>query len=412
MTKSKESPSHVVWSESESFTQNPYPVFQNFREHSPIEHMIMPDGETAWMIFSYEAAVAALKDERFIKDASKLANEEADEEKAKQALAYQTSFFSNHLLEIDPPDHHRLRSLVQKAFTPRMVANLQPKIEAVTNDLLDQMKDQETVDLIEMFAFPLPITVICDLLGVPSKDYDNFHMWSSAFIEAMNNPEQIQQITPIMEDFSHYIDHLVDYKQHNLKDDLISHLIEVKEQGEPLTKEEIRSLVFVLIVGGHQTTESLIGSGILTLLQHPEQLNKLTEDQTLIDSALEEMLRYEAPLEFTTTRWASEDLIFYDQSISKGELILIALGSANRDPEVFQDPETFDITRKYNQHLAFGKGIHHCLGAPLARLEGQIAILALLERYPHLKLAVEPNALQWRPGLLIRGLKELPIKLI
>jgi len=412
MTKSKKSPSHVVWSESESFTQNPYPVFQHFREHSPIEHVIMPDGKTAWMIFSYEAAVVALKEERFIKDASKLTIEEEDEEKAEQALAYQTSFFSKHLLEVDPPDHHRLRSLVQRAFTPRMVANLQPKIEAVTNDLLDHMKDQETIDLIDVFAFPLPITVICDLLGIPFEDHDKFRMWSNTFVEAVNNPEQIQKITPVMEEFSNYIDDFVDYKQHNLKDDLISRLIEAEEHGDQLTKLEVRSLIFLLITAGHETTVSLIGSGVLALLQHPEQLDKLNHDRTLIDSAIEEILRYEGPVEFTTTRWAAKDLTFYDQFISKGELVLIALDSANRDPEAFQDPETFDITRKYNQHLAFGKGIHHCLGAPLARLEGRIAILALLERYPHLKLAVEPNALQWRPGLLIRGLKELPIKLI
>jgi len=409
MTKPKETLSQIIW--SDSFTQNPYPAFQRFREHSPIEPMTMPNGQKAWMIFKYEIAIAALKEGRFIKDASKFINEEAREERSKQSVAYQNPFVSRHMLNVDPPDHHRLRSLVQKAFTPRMVANLQPKIEAIACDLLDQMKNKETIDLIDTFAFPLPIIVICDLLGIPFEDREQFRMWSNTFVEAVNDPERLQKISSALEDFSKYIDDFVDSKQHNLKDDLISHLIKAEENGDQLTKLEVRSLIFLLIIAGHETTVGLIGNGVFTLLQHPEQLDKLNKDQTLIDSAIEEMLRYEGPVEFTSTRWAAEDLTFYGQPISKGELVLIALSSADHDPEHFQDPDTFDITRRYNQHLAFGKGIHHCLGAPLARLEGKIAILALFKRYPHLQLIAETTTLQWRPGLLIRGLKQLPLKL-
>jgi len=409
MTKPQENLSQVIW--SDSFTQNPYPAFQHFREHGPIEQMIMPNGQKAWMIFNYEAAVTALKEERLIKDASKFINQGAKEERSKQSVAYHNPFVSRHMLNVDPPDHRRLRNLVQKAFTPRVVSNLQPKIEAIANELLNHMQGQTTVDIIETFAFPLPITVICDLLGIPLEDREQFRMWSSIFVEAVNDPEQMQKIIPVMEDFSKYIDAFVDSKQHNLQDDLISHLIEAEENGDQLTKLEVRSLIFLLIIAGHETTVGLIGNGIFTLLQHPEQLDKLNKDRTLIDSAIEEMLRYEGPVEFSSTRWAAEDLTFYGQNISKGELVLVALSSADHDPEHFSDPDTFDITRRYNQHLAFGKGIHHCLGAPLARLEGKIAILTLLERYPHLQFAAEPNALQWRPGLLIRGLKQLPIKL-
>jgi len=408
MVKKQENLSDVVW--SESFIQNPYPTFQHFREHSPIEHTVMPDGQPAWMIFNYEAGIAALKEARFIKDASKLSDEN-DEQTSKESKTYQHKFFLQNMLNADPPDHRRLRNLAQKAFTPRIIANLQPKIEIIANELLDQLKGQKEVDLIEAFAFPLPIIVICELLGIPPEDRDKFRVWSDAFVDSANNPEQIKEIFPLMEAFSNYIDDCIDYKKRHLADDLISHFIEANEQGEQLTKEEIRSLIFVLIVGGHETTINLIGNGVYALLQHPEQLDKLVKDPTLIDSAIEEILRYEGPVEFTTTRWAAEDLTFYNHYISKGDLVFIALDSANHDSKHFQDPETLDITRKYNQHLAFGKGIHHCLGAPLARLEGRIAILKLLEYYPHLQLTVESSALQWRSGFIVRGLQQLPIKL-
>jgi len=410
MVKNKEDLSQVMW--SESFVQNPYPSFQYFREHSPIERTTMPNGEAAWMIFSYDMAMDALKEERFVRDATKFTTEENDEEMAQKAEAsHLTSLFMQNMLNADPPDHRRLRSLAQKAFTPRMVANLQPTIETITNDLLDQLKGQETVDLIETFAFPLPTAVICHMLGLPFEDRDKFHKWSTAVTESIHQPEQIQDNLSSMQEFANYIDDWIDYRQQHLEDDLISGFIEAQEQGEQLTKEEIRSMIFLLIIAGHETTVNLIGNGVLALLQHPEQLDKLNKDRTLIYSAIEEMLRYDGPVEVASARWAIEDMTFYGQKISKGEMILIALDAASHDPEHFQDPETFDITRQYNKHLAFGKGIHHCLGAPLARLEGQVAIHALLERYPNLQLAVEPNALQWRPGLLLRGMEILPIKL-
>jgi len=410
MIEKNESLSQVMW--SESFIQNPYPFFQHFREHSPIERATMPSGETAWMIFSYDIAMDALKEERFIRDYTKLTTEENDEEIAQKAKTpHLTSMFMRHMLKVDPPDHRRLRSLAQKAFTPRMVANLQPTIEDITNDLLDQLKDQETIDLIETFAFQLPIAVICHMLGLPLEDRDKFHKWSAAVMDSMHRPKLIEDNLSLMKEFANYIDDWIDYKQQHLEDDLISGFIEAQEQGEKLTKEEIRSMIFLLVVAGHETTVSLIGNSVFALLQHPEQLDKLNKDRTLINSTIEEILRYDGPAEVATTRRAIEDMTFYGQEISRGELILIALSAANHDPKYFQDPETFDITREYNQHLAFGKGIHRCLGAPLARLEGQIAILALFDHYPHLKLAAEPSTLQWRSSFLVRGLKELPIKL-
>ena len=410
MVEKKEDLSHVMW--SKSFVQNPYPTFQHFRERSPIEHTTMPNGESAWMIFSYDMAMDALKEGRFVNDVTKFTTEETNEEMAqKEKISHLTSLFLKNMLKVDLPDHHRLRSLAQKAFTPRMIANLQPTIEAITNDLLDQLQGQETVDLIETFAFPLPTAVICHMLGLPSEDRDKFHKWSTVISETVHHPEQIQDNLSLIQEFYNYIDDWIGYRQQHLEDDLISGFIEAQEQGGKLSKEEIRSMIFLLILAGHETTVNLIGNGVLALLQHPEQLDKLNKDRTLINPTIEEMLRYDGPIEMPSRRWAIENITFHGQDISKGEMILIPLAAANHDPEHFQDPETFDITREYNKHIAFGKGIHHCLGAPLARLEGRVAILALLDHYPNLQLAVEPSALQWRPGLVIRGLKALPIKL-
>ncbi|GGH84602.1 cytochrome P450 [Pullulanibacillus pueri] len=392
---------------SETFNRNPYPVFQQLRERDPIHQMTLPDGQTAWVISRYDDAMAALKEVHFIKDPTQFFNKEGEAENPNQAKSL---LFNNHMLNSDPPAHRRLRNLVQKAFTPRMIAGLRPRIEEITTLLLDDIEEKGAVDLIEAFAFPLPIIVICEMLGVPSEDRDIFRQWSNTLVEAANNPKKIQEIQPQMINFSNYIDDWIHYRKQHPQHDLISHLIEAEERGEQLNHQEIRSLVFLLIIAGHETTVNLIGNGVLALLENPDQLETLKANPSLIHQAIEEMLRYNGPVEFSTSRWASEDIVFRGQTMSKGDLILIALDSANRDPEQFQSPETFDITRKYNRHLAFGKGIHYCLGAPLARLEGEIAINALIKRMPNLQLNTDSESLQWRPGILIRGLTALPVR--
>ncbi|HET7578822.1 MAG TPA: cytochrome P450 [Bacillales bacterium] len=380
---------------SESFNQNPYPIFENLRDNEPIYRMTMPDGQTGWIISRYEDAVAALKEKRLIKDPEKVFGHDFQGPK--------------NILMSDPPDHERLRKLVQKAFTPRMIEGLRGRIQEITDELLDAVQDQGEMDLIDAFAFPLPIIVICEMLGVPSEDRKQFRTWSNVLVESPNNPDPSQQAETYSEAFIGYLMELVAKRRNDPQDDLISKLIQVEEEGEKLTEEELYSLVMVLIIAGHETTVNLIGNGVLALLEHPAEMKKLKDEPALIPSAIEEILRYNGPVEVSSDRWAAETFEFRGKMIQKGDLVLVALDSADRDPRQFEDSDQFDITREANKHIAFGKGIHFCLGAPLARLEGEIAISTLLRRMPELRLKESAASLKWRPGLLLRGLTALPV---
>ncbi|HEY4390851.1 MAG TPA: cytochrome P450 [Paenibacillus sp.] len=383
-----------------AFTQNPYPTYSQLREGDPVYRMKFPDGQNGWMITRYEDGVEVLKDPRFIKDFTKLSG----------ADIYSESVFARNMLFADPPDHKRLRSLVQKAFTPQMVVGLRGRIQEITDELLDNFSEKDSMNLIDDYAFQLPIIVICEMLGVPTEDRDKFRVWSNSLIEGSDGVTSDELIIHTNE-FIQYLEQWFAKVRGNLGQDLISQLIISEDQGDQLTESELYGIVTLLIVAGHETTVNLIGNSILALLEHPEQLKQLQENPDLIHTAIEEVLRYNGPVEFSTSRWAGEDLEFKGKSIAKGDLVIIALNSANHDPNQFDDPEVFDITRQKSQHLAFGKGVHLCLGAPLARLEGEIAIMSLLKRYPHIQLKVDKNELEWRPGMIVRGVKEIPISL-
>lgn len=272
------------------------------------------------------------------------------------------------------------------------------------------MQARGEMDLIDQFAFPLPVRVIAEILGIPADDFTQFQAWSKLFIEsAAGDAEAIAQAIEQTQAFYLYLKALVATKRQMPADDLLSQLIQVEAQGEKLSEEELIATTFLLIVAGHETTVHLIGNGMLALLQHPQQLTLLQENPTLMKTAIEEFLRYRGPLLTATERWAREDLVFQGQQIHRGDYIIIALAAANRDEASFADPDTLDITREENRHLAFGKGIHYCLGAPLARLEGEIAIGTLLRRLPHVHLETPPEQLVWRPGTLILGLAHLPV---
>lgn len=385
---------------TEAFTRNPYPAYSILREEEPIARVLLPDGQHAWMITRYEDALDALKDQRFIKDFTKLGGGgEYD------------SIFTQNMLFADMPDHRRLRGLVSKAFTPRMISGLRERIQEITDELLDEMEGKESLDLINEFAFPLPIIVICEMLGIPTEDRDKFRLWSNALIEDGTSGEIGQEIEKHMNDFVQYLGERFAIARENPGDDLISKLIIAEEQGEQLTEKELYGVVSLLIIAGHETTVNLIGNSILALLEHPDQLELLQSEPELIHTAVEESLRYNDPVEFSTSRWAGEDLEFKGQSMSKGDLVIVVLNSANHDPTQFKNPEVFDITREKSKHLAFGKGIHACLGAPLARLEGEIAIGSFIKRYPDSKLNVNVADLKWRSGMVVRGVRELPVKL-
>ncbi|SDC53084.1 Cytochrome P450 [Paenibacillus sp. CF095] len=383
---------------TKEFTHNPYPVYEKLRKDEPVFRVMFPHGEFGWIITRYEDAVQILKDTRFSKDM------------VRRYGADNQSIFSNNMLFSDPPDHRRLRGLVQKAFTPKLVADMRSHIRDIADELLDNLPSQEKMNLIDDFAFPLPIIVISEILGVPLEDRDKFRLWSNTVIDA-STAESAELFEQHAREFTDYLTAWFAKVRRDPGTDLISQLVIAEESGQQLTEQELLGVVSLLIIAGHETTVNLIGNGILALLEHPEQRELLIKQPELIHNAIEEMLRYNGPLEFSTSRWALEDIEFRGEHIAQGELVIVALGSANRDEQQFKDADIFDITREKSSHLAFGKGIHLCLGAPLARLEGEIAVSTLLNRFPNIQLQADVNELEWRPGMIVRGVKEIPVQL-
>lgn len=395
---------------SPAFKANPYPAFAELRAYDPLHKITMQNGHSAWLVTRYQDAEKLLRDERFVKS---IRNALTPEEQAQQqsVLSQQSEFgfLSQHMLNADPPDHTRLRSLINLSFTPRLVEQWRERIQALTDELLDAVEGKGEMDLIDQFAFPLPMMVISEMLGVPDADRSKFRAWSNLVVEAAGNPEAFRQAADQLLAFYQYMVQLIENKRQAPADDLLSKLIQAEAEGNKLSQQELIAMIFLLIIAGHETTVNLISNGVLALLEHPEQLKLLREQPTLIKTAIEEFLRYRGPLLLATQRWAREDTEYEGKRIQRGDHILIALSAANRDEEEFGAADTLDITRRENHHLAFGKGIHYCLGAPLARLEGQIAIGTLVRRFPHLRLNADPQDLTWRPGSLIMGLNTLPV---
>ncbi|GAB1154540.1 cytochrome P450 [Paenibacillus illinoisensis] len=389
-----------------SFIQQPFPVYEKLRAEEPVHRLLLPSGHAAWMVTRYEDAVNILQDGRFVTGVLDNRNDESEE-----SLPPHQAIISRNLISVGPEDHRRLRRLIQKAFTPRMIERLRGRIVEISDELLDKIQVGNTreFDLIEDYAFPLPIIVICEMLGVPLKDQDKFRAWSNTIMESVSNPQMNQESDEVMKAFVDYLQELITERRNHIQQDLISDLISIEEEGDKLTEQELYALVFVLIIAGHETTVNLIGNGMLALLEHPQQKQLLMDQPDLIQAAVEEVLRFNGPAEISNVRWAAENVDFQGIQIRQGDMMLVALSSANRDSSRYENPDTFDITRKVNDHIAFGKGIHYCLGAPLARLEGEIAINALLQRLPEIRLNTDAELLEWRPGMIIRGLKAFPV---
>ena len=393
---------------SPEFRANPYPDYGWMREQSPIYQVTLGGGRKAWMITRYEDADEVLRDPRFSKNPrSVVSPEKLFENQVPNAEVHRQ--ISSHMLSSDPPDHTRLRAIVNKAFTPRMIEQWRTRIQTITNDLLDAVQDKGQMELISDFAFPLPMTVISEMLGIPEEDRLQFRRWSNDLVSGFGEEDQVQRIYASMEAFAHYLMKLIAWRREKPEDDLVSKLVQAELEGDKLSSHELVGMIFLLLVAGHETTVNLIGNGILALLQHPDQMEKLRQHPELIKPAIEELLRYNGPLFTATGRWAREDVDYKGTLIRKGEMVMVSVAAANHDEKQFRNAEELDITRKENQHLAFGKGIHYCLGAPLARLEGQIAIAALLQRFPHLCLNADPETLTYRTGTLIHALDTLPV---
>ena len=384
------------------FVADPYPTYHRLRAEDPVHQS--PLG--FWVLTRYEDVVASLRDPRMIKEpiAAFVA--------ARFGLQAPPLGMGLSMLDRDPPDHTRLRGLVSKAFTPRVIEQMRSHIQQIVDGLLDRVQGDRGMDLIEQFAYPLPVIVICEMLGVPVADHERFKGWGLDIARGLD-AIMLPPDSPVAERsvlarraLADYFRGLIAERRRAPKDDMLSGLIAAEEAGDKLSEDELLATCILLLVAGHETTVNLIGNGSLALLRHPDQLRRLREDPGLIVTAVEELLRFDGPVQ-RTARIPSEDVTIGGKTIGKGEMVMPFIGAADRDPAQFPDPDRLDIGRTENRHIAFGWGIHFCIGAPLARVEGQIAINTLLRRMPRLALATaEP---QHRQSLTLRGLTSLPV---
>ncbi|MFE7749837.1 cytochrome P450 [Streptomyces sp. NPDC057428] len=394
------------------FATDPYPAYAWLREHSPVHRTALPSGVEAWLVTRYADARQALADTRLSKNPAHHAG--SANAKGKTGIpGERKAELMTHLLNIDPPDHTRLRRLVSKAFTPRRVAEFAPRVQELTDSLIDSFIEEGKADLIHDFAFPLPIYAICDLLGVPREDQDDFRDWAGMMIRHGGGPRG--GVARSVKKMRGYLAELIHRKRENPGDDLISGLIKASDHGEHLTENEAAAMAFILLFAGFETTVNLIGNGVYALLRNPSQHERLERslaagETELLATGVEELLRYDGPVELATWRYATEPVTLGGQVVAAGDPVLVVLAAADRDPERFQDADTLDLARSDNQHLGYGHGIHYCLGAPLARLEGQVALATLLKRLPDLRIAAEHADLRWRGGLIMRGLRTLPVE--
>jgi pimeloyl-[acyl-carrier protein] synthase len=379
-----------------TFHANPYPLYHRLRAADPVHRTPMG----LWVLTRYDDVVAVLKDPRF------------GREGFEQILANVYGEGARSMLFRDPPDHTRLRGLVSQAFTPRMIERMRSHIQDIVDRLLDRVQNANAMDVIADLAYPLPVTVICEMLGVPTDAHSGICQWSADLarsVDAIGMPtdeEVVKRGRVAQQAMLDYFSDLIPERRQTPRDDLLSLLIAAEEQGDRLSEGELLITCILLFVAGHETTVNLIGNGLLALLNHPDELAKLRADLTLLPGAVEELLRYDSPVQ-RTARITNTDVELDGRKIAKGSLVVTAIGAANRDPAHFPDPDRLDITRRDNRHIAFGFGIHFCLGAPLARLEGQIAIDTLLRRMPGLRLVT--SAPEWRESSTLRGLKRLPV---
>ncbi|RKT08966.1 cytochrome P450 [Streptomyces sp. 1114.5] len=387
-----------------SLIADPYGGYSRLRADAPAHRVVGPDGLPFWLVTRYPDVRQALADPRLALDRTHAAPGNY------RGFALPPALDAN-LLNMDPPDHTRIRRLVVRAFTPRRIAALRAPIEKVAGQLLDAIAPAGRADLLAAYAAPLPITVICDLLGVPEDDRHDFRGWTDTLITP--DPEHPETARAAVKAMLGFFTGLIERKRTEPGDDLLSDLIAVRDEqdgGGGLSEDELTSLAFLILFAGYENTVHLIANAVLALLTHPEQLAALRAEPELIDGAVEEFARFDGPAPLAIRRFPREDVTIGGVTVPAGETVLLALGSANRDPEQFTDPDRLDLRRRENGHLALGHGIHYCLGAPLARMETAIALTALLRRFPDLALDVPVERLRHRPTLRARGLLELPVR--
>ena len=399
---------HPVNLSSDFFNNNTHEIFRWMRAEAPVYKAKLTRWKTVYLINRYADIEAALKDPRFVKDTNNIKGKSSWGggnfwvPKAFRPLLH-------NMLNSDEPDHRRLRNLVHKAFTPKRVMELEPQIEEIASRLIQAAKKKGQFDLIESFAQPLPIAVIAHMLGIPDEDLPHFRANAEGFL-VTPTPINMLRAVPAIKRFTTYIRKLADKRRSNPQDDLITALVEAEEDGDRFTEDELIGMVFLLFVAGHETTVNLIANGTKALLDHPDQFDLLKQHPEYVESAVEEFLRFDGPLETTEMSFAREDITLHNVTIPRGATVLPTLLSANRDETVFENPDQLDLLRTPNKHLSFGKGIHFCLGAPLARLEAKTAFCILLQEVPDLALAVPASQVRFRNMVLLHRLESLPVK--
>jgi cytochrome P450 PksS len=387
-----------------------YPFYTRLRQNDPLARIRNPFTGEAWFLSRYEDVVMALKDPRFVNDRLKVGVSLG----AMDAWWMPSVFKSlqSNLLTLDDPEHRRLRELVHKAFTPRMIERLAGNIETIADNLLNRMAGRDQVELIKEYALPLPLTVISEMLGVPESDRLKFHNMAAGFLGAVigGKGALLLQI-PNAFRLESYFKKWIGMRRQEPQDDLISGLVQAELDGDHLTDNELIAMIFLLLLAGHETSVNMIASGVYALLRFPDQRDLLMSDPSIMDSAVEEIARYTHPIEQFSPRYAREDIPLHGQVIPKGSVVVLGLASANHDETVFPEPERLNLTRSPNRHVGFGAGTHYCVGAPLARLEAKIAIPALFKRFPQLRLAVPESQITWTGSSVMRGLAALPLRL-
>lgn len=374
---------------SPEIRDNPYDAYRKLREKDPVHRLRLLN---AWLLTGYKEIDDALRDHEHFTN-------------SQRGFAFTEL---RTLLHTDPPIHTRLRSLILKAFTPRAVEKLESRIRDTSERLLDDIAGKDQIDIIADIAYPLPVIVIADMLGVPPEDRDRFKVWSDDLalsVEPVLARTHTDRIRKSWDEIFEYFEGIIALRQADPKDDLISLLIAAEDQGNKLSREELLLTLLLLLVAGNETTRNMIGNGTLALLRNPEQMELLRNDGSLLESAVSEFLRYDSPVQLNG-RYVFKDTVIGGKRVRAGQQLLCALGAANRDPAVYADPDRLNIARNEAKHLSFGRGIHHCLGSSLAMLEGRIVFGALLDRYSSMRLAREP---EYRDRIVLRGVKELVV---
>lgn len=379
------------------FKANPYPFYARLRSEAPVCRTKLL-GQPTSLVTRYDDVLMVLRDERFTKDWLP----------RTRWLHRVSGPVTRNMLNKDAPDHTRLRTLVHKAFTPSLVERLRERIQSVCDELLTDLTTGGRMELMRRYALPLPLTIIAELLGIPTRDRSRFHSLSRSSIAASSLIGVLRSLHD-QRLLMRRLRKLIAERRRDPRDDLITALVQAEEAGDRLSEPELVAMIVLLLIAGYETTVNLIGNGALALIQHPEQRELLQQSPAIADSAIEELLRYTSPLDMASQRFAREDIRVNSTTIQQGDVVIAVLGSANHDESQFPDPDTFDITREPNRHVALGQGVHFCLGAPLARLEGQLALTTLFRRFPNLRLLTEPASLRWRKSLIVRGLEELPV---